>query len=617
MGKRVLGLVVVAAVVVGACGGGDDTPSRDADPASAAGATTIGPDGGSVTSDDGRFTLTVPAGALDTGTDITLTKSPASEWDDDIVEAEPVAVYRMEPDGLEFATPAVGSLAVDASGDADEAQLPISLSYTDDGFELLTGQSTRVDLSAGTTTVGFEVPHFSFITVVDSAVVAQLAQIEPIDRPAGQRFAPFAGIRNTGNLTLETEEIRLMAIDPVNVVAGLDYDLNPDPIEHSDIEIPGGSGVPLSDPEPEYVCTRAGPPTGFYGFEASVRVGGDIVAEIVRRVRRISPFTDTDWRWYISIYGQVECTAAVPGSPTTTTIQSNLDETESDPCAGGICVGYGDSSLFDGITGGFNWSSTGCESTPESNEGEVPIGPGPTGARIDIPGLGGSISIGGGILTANGSGLGGTITSNGVTTGRQRDIEIIEVDDDGFQARVEQQSGPVGDDGELIADQATCDDGGIVDFSTDPTTWAAWLDLPRFDEPPISAGGGFECIVETGDDGTVTVFFWVPLEVAPPDPPSPFDIRFDVFIGDNPRVEPDTVESTFDIDLQFNGVPTPGEPPPAALGVSGHGVRGAMGIEHIAGVEPGGTFYLVPLDVQPIVGNGAVSIFVPSKVCGR
>jgi hypothetical protein len=609
MGNRGPALALVGALIISVGCGGADSP-ESSDPVSAA--TPIGPDGGTVQSSDGRFTLDVPAGALDDTVDISITKTTAADWSEEVTEAEPLAVYRMEPDGLTFAEPAIGLVVVDIEADDDGVDVPISLIYTDDGFELPAGQSAAIDLDRGEARATLEVAHFSDVVVGNSVMQLDLGQIDPFERAVGERFATFAGISNHGSARLESDEVSIIASGPVNVVAGISNDVNLDPVQHVRIEIPPYGEAILYDPSPEYLCTASSPPFGLYGFEVIARVGGSLVAEIIRRVRRLNPLSQREWHWELSIVAPVRCVGGAGGSVTTSTIAPSLDEADepddiaTDPCGVGGCIDYG-AGLGGSTDGRFDWSSTGCESTPESTEGEFKLEPGPDGARIDLPGLGGSVTVGGGTITVNGSGPGGTITTNGETIRRSREIEVIDVGDDGFSVRAENRRGPVDDNGDMIADRSTCDEGGILDFST--PDWPDILDLPRFDEPPISTGN-FECyIVPEGDSGVI--HFWLPLDLVPPEPPSPFEIKFDIFgLDEELRADPTTVISNFEFDVRFNGDLPPNALPPPGLGVDGNGVWGTFGLEHLAGVERGGT-----LDVQPIVTNGVARTYAASDVC--
>jgi hypothetical protein len=101
-----LALAAAAVVALAACGdASDETP--DAGPA-----PTVGPEGGTLTSIDGRATLVVPAGALAAPAAVTLMGIPGTS-----LPLEPGAVgqsaYHVAPDGVSFSRPATLSITYD------------------------------------------------------------------------------------------------------------------------------------------------------------------------------------------------------------------------------------------------------------------------------------------------------------------------------------------------------------------------------------------------------------------------------------------------------------------------------------------------------------------------
>jgi hypothetical protein len=65
-------------------------------------------EGGTITSEDGRFTLQVPPGAVAAPTRISITRAPA----DELPGAISGLVYDLQPDGLVFASPATATLSL-------------------------------------------------------------------------------------------------------------------------------------------------------------------------------------------------------------------------------------------------------------------------------------------------------------------------------------------------------------------------------------------------------------------------------------------------------------------------------------------------------------------------
>ena len=95
----IAGAFIVAAFLAG-CGGKE----HDDDGPTASG--TIGPAGGSVASADGSVALTVPAGALAAATEIRITAVSGDAVPANIRAESPDRVYRLEPAGTTFTTPA-------------------------------------------------------------------------------------------------------------------------------------------------------------------------------------------------------------------------------------------------------------------------------------------------------------------------------------------------------------------------------------------------------------------------------------------------------------------------------------------------------------------------------
>jgi len=129
----------------------------------------IGPDGGSITSNDGLLTLTIPAGALGNVETITIAPLAAEELGsefDQLVDAEGIAeVYELGPDGLVFDQP----VAVNFGSEQTPLQTNDTLNVfsefmftsSNGTLELLDSLQTVVDFDDGTVTVQGQLSHFS------------------------------------------------------------------------------------------------------------------------------------------------------------------------------------------------------------------------------------------------------------------------------------------------------------------------------------------------------------------------------------------------------------------------------------------------------------------------
>lgn len=88
--------LMVCLIILGLGCGSDD------DPASPAGGTNIGPDGGSLTLADGLVELVFPAGALDESIEVTVTSTSSVPNDPGMILAR---AYDFAPDGVQFEDP--------------------------------------------------------------------------------------------------------------------------------------------------------------------------------------------------------------------------------------------------------------------------------------------------------------------------------------------------------------------------------------------------------------------------------------------------------------------------------------------------------------------------------
>ena len=122
-------------------------------------------DGGSVTSSDGKMTLTIPAGALDEDTEITITP----------VETDAGTVYEFQPDGLVFNEPATATYKMDAAemdDVTDENGDPLDtgniapsvllfLVSEDGSTEVMEDISVKSDEDSSIIEVSTPIPHFT------------------------------------------------------------------------------------------------------------------------------------------------------------------------------------------------------------------------------------------------------------------------------------------------------------------------------------------------------------------------------------------------------------------------------------------------------------------------
>jgi hypothetical protein len=172
----------------------------------------VGPDGGTVSTEGGEAMLTVPAGALEAPTSITIApatvqdlfdQAPPEEVDPELgtlFGVTPIqgTIWNLQPDGLRFLEPAAIVLYY------DESALPAGLSEEDLGAYAINGiyepLPSTVDTEANTVTA--QISHFTFVftaiqntQLVDLEVTGLSLLSEPV---ASQPLDVRADVRNNG-----------------------------------------------------------------------------------------------------------------------------------------------------------------------------------------------------------------------------------------------------------------------------------------------------------------------------------------------------------------------------------------------------------------------------------
>ncbi len=125
----------------------------------------IGPEGGEITSADGRLTLTFPPGALSEDTGITIRKIDPNDLPPEFEGLDGDLAYLLEPDGIEFAVPVTATLLLDeepVQGDGSlQTEVVLLLTSSDGELEVLENLSKEVDGDANTTIISGQLSHFS------------------------------------------------------------------------------------------------------------------------------------------------------------------------------------------------------------------------------------------------------------------------------------------------------------------------------------------------------------------------------------------------------------------------------------------------------------------------
>lgn len=155
----------------------------------------IGPDGGIITSRDGRLTITFPPGALSENTEI-------------VIKGNKPSVYQLKPKGIEFNIPVTVRFLTDetpAQEDGSIVSEGILLFTTSNGKrELLNNLTQKVNADENTTTVSGKLSHFSDLSASTSGIIVSVSGV-PGSLPDGGNFSLFTFIENVGGLVELTE----------------------------------------------------------------------------------------------------------------------------------------------------------------------------------------------------------------------------------------------------------------------------------------------------------------------------------------------------------------------------------------------------------------------------
>ncbi|NIU85750.1 MAG: hypothetical protein GWN56_00140, partial [Nitrosopumilaceae archaeon] len=159
----------------------------------------IGPEGGTVTSNDGRIILEIPPGALDEDTEITIERFKDMEGDTGLI------FFDLQPDGLQFLIPA--TIKIDYSGlieTGDEDiifdNLPfiLTINIDEEELEVLQNNSFNIDNDTGEVTLTADINHFSpHVAGGNTGVTGKLDGI-PLQHPENTPFEAILTLNNTG-----------------------------------------------------------------------------------------------------------------------------------------------------------------------------------------------------------------------------------------------------------------------------------------------------------------------------------------------------------------------------------------------------------------------------------
>lgn len=223
-------------------------------------------DGGTITTPDGKMTLTIPAGALNEDTEITVTPVKAKEG----------TVYEFQPDGLVLNTPATATVEIDLADQPelkDEKGNPLDIKNivpdvmlfllnSDGTAEMLKTSQVESDEDNSTIKVTTQIPHFtSFLSAVGNSFYLYMYSLGT--HYVGSSFKSDVTVRYLGyestssylNMSM-TNKVLSITVTKINFdVNGVISIMSPNPITRNDRLSRRGQE---SSTRPKFICDEVG-----------------------------------------------------------------------------------------------------------------------------------------------------------------------------------------------------------------------------------------------------------------------------------------------------------------------------------------------------------------------
>ena len=248
----------------------------------------VGPAGGMLSSVDGMMTMEIPAGAMATDQEISITMAHVSQRPEELADLDDDAVvYEFKPDGLQFDLPVELTITVPESleptVDGDRVVAPVLLMATlsDGTVELAAEQQLTVDAEASSSELRASIDHFSWgvagasLKVGTETVSIEATAFVPPSVPVNVDFV--AGVEVRGFFGDDEDPTAM------DGVSGILADASTSPIEVSgtfddELDLESGGDDPHQFGENMYRCTDV--PLGIWsntvllhGFEMDVSDG--------------------------------------------------------------------------------------------------------------------------------------------------------------------------------------------------------------------------------------------------------------------------------------------------------------------------------------------------------
>lgn len=237
-------------LTVWGCDGGDSR-GRSGAGSPAAASASIGPNGGTLTSLDGKVTLNIPAGALGNTETITIESVDPADLRPELPGA--TLAWELKPDGLEFAQSVQASVTLPDSPTQADGSLRVSLgsllTLTGGAPEALGNHTFTVDGASNTATLAGTLTHFSPLAFYSGL-------LDSSSRTAGEIFMeliPLPGKMTVGQEYRPTLRMALDGFEDREPVTGSPRyrDFSLPPLKHFPVEEEDLSGFrALQAPSP-------------------------------------------------------------------------------------------------------------------------------------------------------------------------------------------------------------------------------------------------------------------------------------------------------------------------------------------------------------------------------
>jgi len=211
----VAGVLLISALVLTTCDGGG--PGNEV-------SASIGPDGGTITSSDGKLTLTFPAGALGEETTIVIRVLDPDNLPPEFADLGGDLAYELLPDGLEFAVPVTATVPLDdppVQPDGSlSTQFALLLTSIDGVIVPLDNQLVLANAETNTATVTGELSHFSLLERITTSLEVTLFRV-PECVAVGEPFIIIVELinPNPGFINILSVEYNDFSdIPPINII---------------------------------------------------------------------------------------------------------------------------------------------------------------------------------------------------------------------------------------------------------------------------------------------------------------------------------------------------------------------------------------------------------------